>query len=190
MNNLLIRSVIIGITLFFNSCIGGPEDELAIYFELKPLLSAQVNLLTELQPSVTKRVSLDEQVEQSESILDSTQWANELEIFFESDINKPSLVGAFDEAVSDNKISYTLKDQSQDGVKAFEVSFMVGSKTPREITIESSSHNSLYTSSRALQLVFANRNDVPVLTSYSISGDQSILFGETTTYMLEANLKF
>lgn len=187
--NLLIR--LIGITFLFNSCAQNQEDELASYYRLKPLLEHQIDLLNKLQPTVIKKISLDGKLEQSESQLDSSQWANEFEIFLESDINRPSLVGSFDENIERNRISYLLKDQSQDGVKEFEILLKEGSNTPQEIKIKSSSENSLYTSARSLMLTFDTKDgNNPVLSSYSISGDQTILSGVTTTYLLEAEVKF
>ncbi len=174
----------------FNSCVENQEDELANYYPLKPLLKNQVYLFNKLQPTVIKKVSLDDKLEQSESQLDSSQWADEFEVFFESDINRPSLVGSFDENIEGNRISYLRKDQNQDGVMAFEVLLIEGSNSPQEIKILSSSKNSLYTSSRSLMLKFDIKDDNPVLSTYTISGDQTILSGTTTTYLLEAELKF
>lgn len=182
---------ILCLCFLLGSCdINRPSQELSIYFGLKSLFEQQIGILSELEPVVIKKVTLDNQSEEFELQPDSNQWIKELEVFLESNINKPSLVGAFDETDEDNRLNYQRKDQLEDGVKSFEVIFYNSSDIPKEISISSSTNNSLYTSSRSLKLWFNNNDGKPLLSAYEIAGNQTILSKNATAYRLEAELKF
>ena len=182
---------VLGLLFFITSCSATEEREkLSVYFGMEDLFTQQISILNDLQPRMFKKVVLDDKTEQMEIQPDSSQWAAEFEIFLESDINKPSLVGAFDENVSENKIVYSRKDQSSDGVKEIEVLYYSGTKIPLEIKINSSTKNSLYTSSRQLTVTFQNKRNAPLLSSYSITGNQTILSGKATTYQVKVELRF
>ncbi len=88
---------VLGLLFFITSCSATEEREkLSVYFGMEDLFTQQISILNDLQPRMFKKVVLDDKTEQMEIQPDSSQWAAEFEIFLESDINKPSLVGAFD----------------------------------------------------------------------------------------------
>ena len=175
----------------FLSCDRSQDRErLLIYFDLISLIEEQLVLVTKENPRVSKKVTLNGESEETKTAYDSLGWSEELKIFLESDINKPSFVGSFQEQQGQDRVTYLRKDSDSDGVKGFIVDFYPGTKVPMMIEIKSSRQNSLYRSGTRLELRLNNIDGAPRLSSYAVEGNQSILSGGVTNYKLEAVLEY
>ncbi|RZK21134.1 MAG: hypothetical protein EOO56_11740, partial [Hymenobacter sp.] len=64
------------------------------YFDLRGLLDAQVRQLAARHPAVTKQVSLRGKAPETVRV-PQVKWADELQIFYQADINKAALRGAY-----------------------------------------------------------------------------------------------
>ena len=65
-----------------------------LYFDVKSLLNAQIQQLTARRAAVTKRVSLRGAASETATV-PTVKWADELQLFFQADINKAALRGAY-----------------------------------------------------------------------------------------------
>ena len=185
-----LKNIVIAVCLSALFSCGNQENRTTLsgYFQLRPLIEDQIKTFSKLRPRVLKKVSLDGQVDESQLQFDTTEWNREMEIFFTADIDRPSLVGAFEKSKDGPTSVYTRKNDQEDGVKVFEVSFHDNSQVPQEIRITSTTINSLYTSKRRFKLSFEEKDGSPMLLFYSVNGEQTILNRSTTTYQIEGKI--
>ena len=71
-----------------------PTARRPLYFDVKGLLDQQVKQLAARQAAVTKQVSLRGNAPETVRV-PAVKWADELQIFFQADINKAALRGAY-----------------------------------------------------------------------------------------------
>jgi len=61
------------------------------YFDLRFFIEDQIKILSILQPELEKKIQIDGHTEEVRTHPDSSQWAGELELFRQTDLNKPVL---------------------------------------------------------------------------------------------------
>ena len=71
-----------------------PTARRPLYFDVKGLLTQQVAQLAQRKAVVTKRVSLRDDATETVRV-PAVKWADELQVFFQADINKAALRGAY-----------------------------------------------------------------------------------------------
>lgn len=71
-----------------------PPNRRPLYFDVKGLLTQQVEQLAQRQAAVTKQVSLRGGALETVRV-SAVKWNDELQIFFQADINKSALRGAY-----------------------------------------------------------------------------------------------
>ncbi|MBF9236148.1 hypothetical protein I2I05_01955 [Hymenobacter sp. BT683] len=71
-----------------------PAARRPLYFDVKGLVTQQVEALAQRQAAVTKRVSVRGNASETVRV-PAVKWADELQIFFQADINKAALRGAY-----------------------------------------------------------------------------------------------
>ena len=71
-----------------------PTARRPLYFDVKGLLTQQVAQLAQRKAAVTKRVSLRDDATETVRV-PAVKWADELQVFFQADINKAALRGAY-----------------------------------------------------------------------------------------------
>lgn len=187
---LVNNSVLLIFLLFLAGCQEIENDRFTNtknYFDLKGLLEAQILLLDSLQPSVSKVTSIDGVKESQTLHLDSAAWAKEMEIFFEADINDPILKDAYDlekKELGDSLtlMSYEAIDKESAEIEFLKVFYSQKHDVPSHITAVFTEKNSLYDSKRSLKLDFQYKNNLNVLSGYSIDGIQKMLLKDTIHY--------
>ena len=187
--NIKITCISLLLLICLSGCEIGQNRELTAYFDLSKLLIDQMLLLKSENPLIQKTVILDGKTEKKELHLDSLGWLRELDIFIEANINKPSLVNAFEMEASQNQIIYSRKKKDEDGVQRFEIK-LVSNTTPGEITIETNTQNSLYHDETSLRISFRDYKGQMILSGYSVEGAQTSLSREPTTYQIDALLQY
>ena len=73
---------------------GAPAARRPLYFDVKGLVTQQVAQLAQRKAAVTKHVSLRDNAPETVRV-PAVKWADELQIFFQADINKAALRGAY-----------------------------------------------------------------------------------------------
>ncbi|SHL64363.1 hypothetical protein [Hymenobacter psychrotolerans] len=191
------RSWVIGAVVLLSAC--GQEDATVRpaginrkpeYFDVKALLDEQVARLNRQQPVVQKQVQLrNGRIETSQ--VANTDWSKELQIFYQADINKPALRGAYSIANSASNDSvggartYTLKAGSEAPVASLAVSKTgEASDATQEVAALIRQDNPLFFSQKRLRL----RTVDGTLTSYSVQGVQKLVFFDTVRYSVQVRV--
>jgi hypothetical protein len=167
---------------------GGPEAAAPgtahagpLYFDVKGLLTQQIKQLDRAHAATLKRVSLRGGPPETVRV-PAVKWNDELQLFFQADINKAALRGAYavDSArLPDGRLrrTYTrLPGHDIAPVARLDV-FSAGPAT-EEITAEVEQENALYTARKHLRLDLRQGR----LTGYAVQGTQKLVLFDTLRY--------
>lgn len=170
-----------------------PREE-AGFYAIDSLVNAQVNLLTDAKARLKKEVGLGEKMDTTTIIPDSIAWVKELDIFRQLQIiNKPL-----------NQKSYRVEDGLHDpasnlSIKAFTTSddlpvrfmriyYQHSIDKPRRIDASYDVENRLYASARLISMEFRQVNNKTILNSYSISGGQKMVLGDSVNFFIKGRI--
>jgi hypothetical protein len=185
-----VRSVvfILLIVIALASCETKRTDA-KYYYALDSVLNEQVQYLTLSHATLSKKASIDGKEESTSFVPnDTTRWKYELDVFAElNDINKPANVGKYRIAqgvkdANSNLLIYTIESTEQLPVVFLKVYYLDNLSNIRRIEGLYREESSLLKSSRELSIEFQNINNKIVLTSYSITGGQKMLLGDSVQF--------
>ncbi len=187
-----------GALLALGGCDGGsqPADPAAPgsprlagpYFDVRGLLDAQVRELTARHPGVTKQVSLRGNAPETVQV-PQVKWDDELQIFYQADINKAALRGAYrldSVAEADGRVrrTYTLRPD-RDKVPVTQLSVLSAGGQPQEIQATLRQDNALFSGQKALRLTLQQGQ----LRTYGVRGTQKLVFFDTLRYQTQAQVR-
>ena len=168
-----------------------PANRKPNYFDVKGLLDKQVADLNRRQPTVEKQVRLRDGTTETTRVT-KTDWSKELQIFYQTDINKPALRGAYSETASASATK-------PDGVKSYKlvaadakapvVSLVVGTggdaqSVDQELAAVVRQDNPLFYSEKRLRLVTHNG----ALRAYEVQGVQKLVMFDTVRYTVRTRI--
>ena len=182
---------LIGLTV---GCVA-PGDSTQVvknpYFEVEKKVRELIPLLTELNPEVDKTIVMSGQVENKILQLDSAGWVKELEMFAQTDINRPVLRDSYEtEMTTDGAwqvVIYKNKYPEANGIlylKIYSSDEFVG-----KIEALHREENALYYSERILEMEFGQPN-VNRLNSYAIKGKQKLPLQDTVAFEIHGRLRY
>lgn len=107
----MIIRIFLMATIFLASC-GSDKHERSTnkYEDIKGLFASEAIRLNKLNPKIDKTVARNNAVESKKGI--TIDWKNELNLFSESDINKPAWKNSYKISGNANDISYTALDSN------------------------------------------------------------------------------
>jgi hypothetical protein len=158
-----------------------PAARRPLYFDVKGLLSKQVELLEQRHAAVTKRVNLRGNATETVRVPE-VKWTDELQIFFQADINKAALRGAYkvDSAALPNGLvrrTYTrLPGQPNAPVALLAVTKR--GAVPQEIAATIIQNNPLFSAQKQLRMQLQNGQ----LRRYEVVGTQKLVLFDTLRY--------
>jgi hypothetical protein len=174
---------------------GGPTEDATMrtnpanrkpgYFDVKGFLDAQVAQLSQQQPAVEKQVQLRNGQTETTRVV-KTDWSKELQIFYQADINKPALRGAYEVTNINSKQQYLRKP----GTDASVVALAVGTSSnqpkaaPETLAAVIQQDNALFYSEKKLLLTMRNGQ----LTEYEVYGVQKLAFFDTVRYSVRTRV--
>ena len=177
----------LGLPLLLAGC-GGSDPDLpraagpgALYFDVKGLLDRQIQLLDQAHAATLKRVSLRGGPPETVRV-PAVKWTDELQLFFQADINKAALRGAYavDSAqLPDGRLrrTYTRRPgRTIAPVARLEV--LSAGPAPEEITADVEQHNALFAAHKHLRLDLRQGR----LTGYAVQGTQKLVLFDTLRY--------
>ncbi|MDF7812550.1 hypothetical protein [Hymenobacter sp. YC55] len=183
----------LGVLLLLATC--GPGEDATVrptpanrkpnYFDVKGFLDSQVAMLNRQQPVVEKQVRLrDGKLETTR--VTKTDWSKELQIFYQADINKPALRGAYEVVPVNQANSSSTTYKKKPAVEASVRELVVGKATdhPEAITATIIQDNPLFYSEKKLQL----QADSNGLRSYSVEGIQKLVMFDTVRYTVRTRV--
>ena len=157
------------------------EGQTKRYFDLKGLVETQIKTLNKQKLVVQKTILMSNKVENQS--INTIDWAKELELFIQTDLNKPAFAQSYQVDSSLAGVKYTLKETEKLPVKYLTIS-KIGEDT---IKVEAlvSNENYLYETERHLKL--AIKNDI--VSDYQIEGFQKIIFGDKKAFKINGIIK-
>lgn len=165
----------------------GSAPRTGAYFDVRGLLDAQVRQLAASHPGVEKRVSLRGSTPETVRV-PQVKWADELQIFYQADINKAALRGAY--AVDSAGLpggavrrTYRLRP-GHDNAPVLRLDVTSQASQPREVVARLRQDNALFFGQKDLRLVLQNGR----LSQYSTSGVQKLVLFDTLRYTTAARV--
>ena len=158
-----------------------PPARRPLYFDVKGLLTQQVARLEQRHAAVTKHVRL--RAEMPETVrVPAVKWADELQIFFQADINKAALRGAYtvDSVVLPGgalRRTYTCRPGQPNAPVARLVVVQQGAE-PQEIAATIVQNNALFSAQKQLRVQLEKGQ----LRRYEVMGTQKLVLFDTLRY--------
>lgn len=168
---------------------GSAPGRKPLYFDVKGLLSTQIEQLTTRRAAVTKQVSLRGGPLETTAV-PAVKWADELQIFFQADINKAALRGAY--AVDSTLVAGDTGQRYQYTRRAGyknapveQLTVLSESGQPTEIQATITQTNPLFAASKRLRL----RLQQGQLVQYGVTGTQKLVLFDTLRYATAATVR-
>jgi hypothetical protein len=158
-----------------------PAARRPLYFDVKGLLTQQVEQLARRNAAVTKQVSLRGQAPETVRV-PAVKWADELQIFFQADINKAALRGAdaVDSAALPNgalRRTYT-RLPGQPNAPVSRLTVVQQGNGAQEIAATIVQSNPLFSAQKQLRFELQNGQ----LRHYEVVGTQKLVMFDTLRY--------
>ncbi len=166
------------------------------YYDLNGLIDGQLLWLRESNPKIKKTAILNGIPESSSMRLDSAQWARELKIFRDADLNKPRLsqeykvVEDLSEPTSNLKIRlYEAINKKMMTVEYLKIFYVEKEDDLRKLEASVKEKNSLFSSKKMLFMTFEDDENGSIkITHYKIEGQQKMILMDTVRFSLEVIL--
>ena len=191
--SLLLASSVL---LALSSCGGGTSADpsapgaprpLGPYFDVRGLLDAQIRQLTARHPGVTKYVSLRGSTPETVRV-PQVKWADELQIFYQADINKAALRGIYrvdsTTEAGGTRRTYTAQP-GRENAPVTRLSVLSVGGQPQEIEATLRQDNPLFFGQKELRLTLQQGH----LRSYGVSGTQKLVLFDTLRYHTAAEVQ-
>jgi hypothetical protein len=190
MVKIFTRVWLLGLALSFAACQNTETatTQPILYFDLKGLLEQQQKQLSTAQ--VSKDALVGTNVSQAVRT-EKPDWAHELHLFYEADINKPAWFGNYaidssHDAQGNLSVRYTTQVKTMP-VKYLQIDFGAN-KQVKYIRSLIEERNMLYDSDKRMELFFDSAAAVPQLQKYRMSGFQKIILKDTMSYQITGNV--
>jgi ABC-type uncharacterized transport system auxiliary subunit len=157
------------------------ENQTNKYFDLKGLIERQIKTLNKQKPVVQKTILMSENSENQ--VVKTIDWAKELELFIQADLNKPAFIQSYQVDSSSTSVKYTLKETENLPVKYLNITKVGADRINIEALVNN--ENYLYETERHLTLSLKNNQ----VTHYQIGGFQKIVFGDKKNFKINGVIK-
>lgn len=182
------------ILIALSSCENKRSDT-KYYYALDSVLIKQTKFLSASKARLTKDAFINGETEtKSYTPASDTAWTRELDVFAElNDINKPANIGKYrtEQGVKDinsNLLIYKIESTEKLPVVFLKVYYLDNLSNIRRIEGFYREESSLLKSSRQLSMEFENINNKIVLTSYSVTGGQKMLLGDSVQFSVNGTV--
>ena len=158
-----------------------PTTRRPLYFDVKNLLNKQIAQLAQRHAAVTKQVSLRGNAPETVRV-PAVKWADELQIFFQADINKAALRGAYkvDSVALPGGLlrrTYTRQPGQRNAPVALLTVVQQGA-VPQEVAATVVQSNALFATRKQLRFQLQNGQ----LRHYEVVGTQKLVLFDTLHY--------
>ena len=164
-----------------------PAARRPLYFDVKGLLDQQVQQLAASAPAVVKQVQLRGGATETVRV-PAVRWPDELQIFYQADINKAALRGAYavdSVRLPDGRLRrrYTRRP-GQPNAPVSRLTVLTANGQPQEITADITQENTLFVANKHLVMELSAGQ----LRRYRVQGTQKLVFFDTLRYGAEARI--
>lgn len=189
MKNYSIACMIMALVVLVACEQPAPRTTAAIDFDIAAYVQQETERLQAAQPAVLKAVTTEDAPTETTQ-LEQLNWAEELAIFAEADINKPTLREYYTRQEQPlpsggKAITYTRNSDAEAPVESLYLELSPDNKLQR---LEATLHdeNLLFFSRR--QAVLEASPTSGYLQGYNVSGVQKMVFGDSLHYSVQVNL--
>lgn len=159
-----------------------------LYFDVKGLVNAQIQQLTARRAAVTKQVSLRGAATET-AVVPAVKWTDELQLFFQADINKAALRGAYavDSTLAPDGTPlrrYTRR-AGYDNAPVEQLLVRGEARRPTEIEASITQKNVLFSAHKQLTMKLTDGR----LTEYGVAGTQKLVLFDTLRYNTKATVQ-
>ncbi len=186
------RCLLLALPLALAGCGGAPAEAPAsarkpLYFDVKGLLDQQVKDLVAQASGTTKRVNLRGGPTETVRVA-AVRWPDELQIFYQADINKAALRGTYtvdSTMLPGGKVRriYTRRS-GQANAPVGRLMVLIANGKAEEIAADIRQENALFSTEKHLELALTAGQ----LRRYSVRGRQKLVFFDTLRYEAEGRL--
>ena len=166
------------------------------YFDLPALVQQQLHWLDSLNPPVVLQARIGTQTENETMRKDSAAWAETLQLFEQTDINRPVLQGEYQESdsiVSDQNLhvrTYRYKRSGSAEVPYLKVYYQDSLANTYRIETAFQEDNVLYSTHRAMWMTFAPYQGKPRLTAFETVGKQKMMLRDSVIYVTRGEVHY
>ena len=158
-----------------------PATRRPLYFDVKGLLDGQVKALAARAPAVTKQVQLRGGATETVRV-PAVRWPDELQIFYQADINKAALRGAYaadSVRLPDGRLRrrYTRRP-GQRNAPVSQLTVLLAGGQAQEIAADIDQENTLFSTNKHLTMELSAGQ----LRRYRVQGTQKLVFFDTLRY--------
>lgn len=154
--------------------------QVEVYFPLSDFLQESIEKVASAK--VQKEIRFNDETELVNFVMDSLSWRQELDFFFQADINKAALAASYETTEEQDLLIHQLKPGEKGDIKRIVVKKQSGEVV--EVSILSVINNIFYTSTVEGQINI----DEEVISSYTLSGEQKVWFLPKTNLQVEAEV--
>jgi hypothetical protein len=188
----LIKATFLAFILVFNFSCNSSErgqKDTKTYFDLKGFVNEQITYLSARKPLVVKTLFADGKSEKHSS--KEINWSRELELFVQSDINKPAYQKSYKVTRPDSlTYIYTLNAGETLPVQQLTISLDSTSKMPRTVRASVLSKNRLYESKKDIEFQCGAYSGKWSILSYRISGYQKLAVWDAKRFDIKGLIRF
>jgi len=177
--------------LGISSCSNPAQsDQPNVYFDVLGYVNQQIAGLSTQKPLVKKEATINN--DRNEHMTRDIDWARELDLFTQADINKPALRSSYQITRPDSlTYQYTLKP-SEERLTVRSLTVRLDAKThqPQRIEAVLKTKNALYSSERHLTLNSGSvgQNNWRIM-QYKLAGYQKLSYFDSSTFRIEGRLQ-
>lgn len=190
-NRKLISLLIIPVIVF--ACQQQQKDTARkTFYDFDSLVNAQVTYLSMTSSALHKEASIDDTTEVVDvPKIDSAAWAEELDIFRQLDlVNKPIFRADYvvRDGLHDTGSNLLIREITSSAkevpLPVLKIYYEGSIKNVRKIEGLYNEKNALYSGSRYLSMELNNVYNKTILTSYSITGGQKMIMGDSVQFKI------
>ncbi len=180
---------LVALVFIFGNCQSPTDtDAPKNYFNLKGFIETQVIELNKRKPLVKKEMTMGSSKDNQQT--SEIDWAKELELFLQADINKQAYQLSYHLSQPDaNTYLYTLKNGEKLPVKSLKIIVDASSKQPGLVEALLKEENKLYDSEKKLYLTCTMRPEgIWLIKSYEISGFQHLALTDKKAFSVKGTV--
>ena len=167
---------------------GPTRGRAPLYFDVKGLLDQQVKQLSAANPAVEKHAELRDGTAETVRV-PQVKWADELQIFYQADINKAALRGVYkvDSAALPGGLTrrHYARQGTPPNAPVRELTVVSNGTETRLLEADIEQHNALFDTRKHLQLTLQQGR----LSSYEVHGSQKLIFFDTLPYAVSGRVE-
>ena len=189
-----LKKIVLLLSLCLFGCTVGQESEAirtGTYFDLIELLDEQIAMFEVEKPALYKELNVNGETEKIALKFDSAQqWKDELGFFYQADINKLGLETAYitEELSVGNGNKKVIDSAKTEKPTVRSIEYNYSANQLESIRILVRDKNPVYNFEKELNLFFDVKQGKSILSSFSISGDQSMILKDELNYSLKATI--